>query len=53
MLHSLGETNSKSGGIVVMFDDSGFWFKVQVEKLQGILAKVIIKESHCYNILVY
>ena len=39
-----------AGSIVVIFNGSGFW--VKVEKSQILLAKDLIKESHCYIIFV-
>ena len=50
MSGSLSKVNSTYEGIVVMFNSSGFWFKAQVEKLQGLLAKYLTKDLHCYTI---
>ena len=50
MSGSLSKVNSTYEGIVVMFNSSGFWFKAQVEKLQGHLSKDLIIKSHCYTI---
>ena len=47
---ALSKVDGTSGGIAVMFNDSGFWFKAQVEKLQGHLSKDLIIKSHCYTI---
>ena len=47
---ALSKVDGTSGGIAVMFNDSGFWFKAQVEKSQGHLSKELIIKSHCYTI---
>ena len=50
LCQALSKVDGTSGGIVVMFNDSGFWFKAQVEKSQGHLSKELIIKSHCYTI---